>query len=73
MDVVSLSAIDGGMIDLVGGKAVGLGLLIRAGERVPQGFCLTTDASARDEVPYGAVAEAWRQLVTVIVPGGDGV
>lgn len=31
-------------VDRVGGKAAGLGRLVRAGERVPDGFCLTTDA-----------------------------
>jgi hypothetical protein len=37
MDIVALSAIDDGMVDLVGGKAAGLGALIRAGENVPDG------------------------------------
>jgi hypothetical protein len=32
MDIVPLSAIDNGMIDLVGGKAAGLAALIKAGE-----------------------------------------
>ena len=36
-------------VDLVGGKAAGLGALIRAGERVPAGFCVTTVAGGNDE------------------------
>ena len=42
--VVGLSEVDAGWIGLVGGKAAGLGELIKAGERVPEGFCITTDA-----------------------------
>lgn len=62
MDIVALSAINDGMIDLVGGKAVGLAALIKAGENVPDGFCLTTNAFRRGELPRRAVLEAYRHL-----------
>jgi pyruvate,water dikinase len=62
VDIVALSAIDDDMIDLVGGKAAGLGALIKAGENVPDGFCVTTDAFRRGEVPLTAVFDAYRQL-----------
>jgi pyruvate,water dikinase len=42
--VVELAAVDDGCIGLVGGKAAGLARMIRAGERVPDGFCITTAA-----------------------------
>jgi pyruvate,water dikinase len=42
--VVALAEVDDGSVGLVGGKAVGLARLIRAGERVPEGFCVTTAA-----------------------------
>jgi rifampicin phosphotransferase len=42
--VVELAEVDGGLIALVGGKAAGLAELIRAGEQVPEGFCVTTAA-----------------------------
>ncbi len=35
---------DGGTIEEIGGKAHSLGELVRAGFRVPNGFCLVTDA-----------------------------
>jgi phosphoenolpyruvate synthase/pyruvate phosphate dikinase len=62
MDIVALSAIDDGMIDLVGGKAAGLGALIKAGENVPAGFCVTTNVFRRGELPRTAVVEAYRHL-----------
>ena len=62
MDIVALSAINDGMTDLVGGKAVGLAALIKAGENVPDGFCLTTNAFRRGELPRTAVVEAYRYL-----------
>ncbi|GLZ15916.1 phosphoenolpyruvate synthase [Actinomadura sp. NBRC 104425] len=43
MNVVDLARVDSSMIELVGGKAAGLGELIGAGERVPGGFCVTTE------------------------------
>jgi rifampicin phosphotransferase len=62
VDIVALSAINDGMIDLVGGKAVGLAALIKAGETVPDGFCLTTNAFRRGELPRKAVLEAYRHF-----------
>jgi hypothetical protein len=59
MDIVALSAINGRMIDLVGGKAAGLGALIKAGENVPAGFCITTNVFRRGELPRTAVVDAW--------------
>ncbi len=59
-----------GWSELVGGKAVGLAAMIRAGERVPEGFCITT--AAHDAVlaasgvlgddPREAVLHAYEQL-----------
>jgi len=46
MKLICLSEIDRSMIDQVGGKAAGLGEMIRAGERVPDGFCLTVESYA---------------------------
>ncbi|SDN21757.1 PEP/pyruvate-binding domain-containing protein [Allokutzneria albata] len=45
--VLDLAALDGGMGELVGGKAANLGELINAGIPVPPGFCVTTDAYRR--------------------------
>ena len=42
--VVGLAEVRAGRIELVGGKAAGLHEMIRAGERVPEGFCITTAA-----------------------------
>ncbi|MFC7341136.1 PEP/pyruvate-binding domain-containing protein [Saccharopolyspora griseoalba] len=61
-NVIALSEIDPGMHDLVGGKAAGLAELIAAGERVPAGFCLTTEALADGELPEGELAEAYAAL-----------
>jgi pyruvate,water dikinase len=44
MIVLSLSALEAGMLDTVGGKAANLGELIGAGFAVPDGFVVTTDA-----------------------------
>jgi phosphohistidine swiveling domain-containing protein len=62
MDIVALSAINDRMIDLVGGKAAGLGALIKAGENVPAGFCVTTNVFRRGELPRTAVVDAYRHL-----------
>jgi rifampicin phosphotransferase len=62
MDIVALSAIDEGMIDLVGGKAAGLAALIKAGENVPDGFCVTTNAFRRGELPRRMLLDAYRDL-----------
>lgn len=57
MNILELSKIDAAMIDLAGGKATGLGEMLRAGERVPDGFCVTTAAyeiarAAREGIPH---------------------
>ncbi|WP_318211957.1 PEP/pyruvate-binding domain-containing protein [Streptomyces sp. SJL17-1] len=63
MNLLELAAIDsGGQQDLVGGKAAGLAGLIRLGERVPDGFCLTTTAYASGKVPRAEVLAAYERL-----------
>ncbi|MEU8570669.1 PEP/pyruvate-binding domain-containing protein [Streptomyces pathocidini] len=62
MRVVELGAIGGGRRDLVGGKAAGLAALIRLGERVPDGFCVTTEAYRGGEVPREEVLAAYERL-----------
>ncbi|NRQ36961.1 pyruvate, water dikinase [Nonomuraea sp. NN258] len=62
MNLIRLSEIDSTMIETVGGKAAGLGEMIRAGERVPDGFCLTVDAYAEREVPERELIDAYRRL-----------
>ncbi|MFY7068239.1 PEP/pyruvate-binding domain-containing protein [Nocardiopsis changdeensis] len=62
MDVLELSEVDPGRRDLVGGKAAGLAALIRLGERVPDGFCVTTRAYRRGEVPRREVLAAYARL-----------
>jgi phosphohistidine swiveling domain-containing protein len=42
--VLPLTAIDAGLLSIVGGKAANLGELLRAGLPVPDGFCVTTAA-----------------------------
>jgi pyruvate,water dikinase len=59
VDVVDLAALDPGRGDLVGGKGAGLAALRRAGERVPDGFCVTVEAHRRGEVPRDAVLAAY--------------
>ncbi|MFC5828755.1 PEP/pyruvate-binding domain-containing protein [Nonomuraea insulae] len=62
MNVIKLADIDVGMIDLVGGKAAGLFEMIRAGERVPDGFCVTTDAFKTGSIPEEEVWRAYEEL-----------
>jgi rifampicin phosphotransferase len=62
MDVLELAAIDPGQRELVGGKAAGLAALIRLGERVPDGFCVTTEAHSRGKVPRAEVLAAYERL-----------
>ncbi|WP_199512702.1 PEP/pyruvate-binding domain-containing protein [Nucisporomicrobium flavum] len=47
---------------LVGGKAAGLGELIRHGERVPQGFCVTTRAHRSGTPPRAEILAAYERL-----------
>ncbi len=58
MRVIPLMDCSAGLVDLVGGKAAGLGELIRLGERVPPGFCVTTAAGITD----AEIAEAYERL-----------
>ncbi|WP_244948831.1 PEP/pyruvate-binding domain-containing protein [Micromonospora endolithica] len=62
MRVMALSEVTAGMLDLVGGKAAGLGELIRHGERVPEGFCVTTEAHRLGVVPQAEVVAAYQRL-----------
>ncbi|WP_043626037.1 PEP/pyruvate-binding domain-containing protein [Nonomuraea candida] len=62
MRLIRLSDIDGSMLDLVGGKAAGLGELIKAGERVPDGFCLTVESYRSGELPEKELIEAYDRL-----------
>ncbi|MFI5495077.1 PEP-utilizing enzyme [Actinoplanes sp. NPDC051859] len=62
MLVIALTESCADRTDLVGGKAAGLGRLIRRGERVPAGFCITTEAYRGGIVPEAEIAEAYAQL-----------
>ncbi|PLC11709.1 pyruvate, water dikinase [Kocuria flava] len=62
MDIIDLADIAPGTTPLVGGKAAGLGALLRAGERVPEGFCLTTEAYRSGRVPERALLAAYERL-----------
>ncbi|MFJ5228188.1 PEP/pyruvate-binding domain-containing protein [Streptomyces sp. NPDC088400] len=62
MDVLDLSAINSGQRELVGGKADGLAALIRLGERVPDGFCVTTEVYSRGEMSRAEVLAAYWRL-----------
>ncbi|MEO3799781.1 PEP/pyruvate-binding domain-containing protein [Nonomuraea sp. B1E8] len=62
MKLIQLSQIDASMIDLVGGKAAGLGEMIRAGERVPDGFCVTVEAYVTGDVPETELVDAYERL-----------
>ncbi|RNL87587.1 PEP/pyruvate-binding domain-containing protein [Halostreptopolyspora alba] len=63
MNVVELDQLDTARVDLVGGKAAGLGALIAAGEPVPPGFCVTTEAHQRVRDTSGAIPEALRDEI----------
>lgn len=67
--VVGLAEVDAGWIGLVGGKAAGLGELVGAGERVPEGFCITTAAQEAVRAASGVVADDRRELRRRSVPG----
>ncbi|RII19598.1 Phosphoenolpyruvate synthase [Streptomyces sp. YIM 130001] len=62
MNVLELTEIGRGKWDLVGGKADGLAALIRLGERVPEGFCVTTEAYGDGQVPRAEVLAAYQRL-----------
>ncbi|MFI6763738.1 PEP/pyruvate-binding domain-containing protein [Micromonospora sp. NPDC050417] len=62
MLVIELSETTAGMVDLVGGKAAGLGELIRCGEQVPPGFCVTTEAHRLGVIPRDEILDAYERL-----------
>ncbi|MCG5468071.1 pyruvate, water dikinase [Micromonospora sp. LAH09] len=62
MHVIALSEATSELLDLVGGKAAGLGELIRRGERVPEGFCVTTEAHRVGVIPTDEVVAAYQRL-----------
>lgn len=62
MKLISLYEVDASMIELVGGKAAGLGEMIKAGERVPGGFCVTVEAYRSGELPERELIEAYERL-----------
>ncbi|MGN9843967.1 PEP/pyruvate-binding domain-containing protein [Nonomuraea sp. H19] len=62
MKLIQLSEIDSSMIDLVGGKATGLGEMIKAGERVPDGFCLTVESYKSRYLPEKELIDAYERL-----------
>ncbi|GID95637.1 phosphoenolpyruvate synthase [Amorphoplanes digitatis] len=60
--MIELSEITAGMPALVGGKAAGLAELIRQGERVPPGFCVTTEAYRLGVLPEAEILDAYARL-----------
>ncbi|MEH1058486.1 PEP/pyruvate-binding domain-containing protein [Micromonospora sp. CPCC 206171] len=62
MHVIALSEATADMVELVGGKAAGLGELIRRGERVPEGFCVTAEAHRLGVIPEAEIVAAYEQL-----------
>ena len=61
--LVELDQVEDGWSELVGGKALGLARMLRAGERVPQGFCITTRAHEAVRARSGVLAEDLRQAI----------
>lgn len=62
MTVIPLIELDPADLERIGGKAAGLAVLIAAGERVPAGFCLTTDAFEAGRIPREEVEAAYAAL-----------
>ncbi|WP_114854373.1 PEP/pyruvate-binding domain-containing protein [Brachybacterium sp. YJGR34] len=62
MTVLALTELDPADLESIGGKAAGLAMLIAAGERVPAGFCLTTEAYDAGRIPREEVAAAYAAL-----------
>ncbi|TNH26463.1 pyruvate, water dikinase [Micromonospora orduensis] len=62
MHVIALSEATTELVNLVGGKAVGLGELIRRGERVPEGFCVTAEAHRLGVLPEAEIIAAYERL-----------
>ncbi len=73
--IVDLADVRAGRAGFVGGKAAGLNRMIRAGERVPPGFCITTAARTDVVAASGSpgddlrrrIAEAYERLGAVAV------
>lgn len=61
--VVGLAEVDTGWTALVGGKAAGLGELIRTGEPVPEGFCITTAVHEAARASSGPVPDDLRREI----------
>src|SRR5690242_5742161 len=59
MQVIGLEECSASPRSLVGGKAAALGELIRLGEQVPVGFCITT---AAHDLPRTEIVAAYRSL-----------
>jgi len=59
--IIDLTDVDAGLAHLVGGKAVGLAELLRAGERVPAGFCVTTVAFSAGTIPEREIRQAYER------------
>ncbi|MFF5084936.1 PEP/pyruvate-binding domain-containing protein [Actinoplanes sp. NPDC000266] len=57
--VIALADCSAALRPLVGGKGAALGDLIRLGEQVPPGFCVTTEAGV---LPRAEIAEAYEAL-----------
>jgi pyruvate,water dikinase len=71
--VVELSEVDADSTALVGGKAAGLGELIKSGERVPAGFCITTTAHEAARASSGELPDDLRgQIVQAYERFGAG-
>ncbi len=66
--VVDLSAIDAGMINAVGGKALNLGIMSSGELPVPGGFCVTTEAYGL--VVQGRLDDLMDRLAGTPDPGG---
>jgi rifampicin phosphotransferase len=60
--VLPLVDVDAGDIALAGGKAAGLAELIQAGERVPEGFCITAAAGDLSDGLRRQIVAAYERL-----------
>ena len=60
--LIPLAEVDPGDVALVGGKAAGLAAMIDAGERVPDGFCITTAAGELTDGLRRQIVEAYERL-----------
>ncbi|WP_405057745.1 PEP-utilizing enzyme [Kribbella sp. NBC_01505] len=68
--VVELEQVGADALESAGGKAVNLGILLRGGFPVPDGFCVTT-AAYREIEPAGGTADERRDaILATAVPAG---